>query len=108
MVTRLVHWFSASGVNLTAGPSSLLTMSCLSEPVSTLIKLTGTVNISVSSTPFLCRLSRPLNPYFTLGPDDLEGSRWNMPGDYDTPGFDQCEGDDVPLPMGECESFLAD
>jgi len=32
---------------------------------------------------------------------DLEGSRWNMPGDYDTPGFDQCEGDDVPLPMGE-------
>ncbi|KAA1097363.1 hypothetical protein PGT21_004174 [Puccinia graminis f. sp. tritici] len=32
---------------------------------------------------------------------DLEGSRWNMPGEYDTPGFDQCEGEDVPLPMGE-------
>ncbi|KNZ58377.1 hypothetical protein VP01_1940g3 [Puccinia sorghi] len=32
---------------------------------------------------------------------DVEGSRWNMPGNYDTPGFDQCEGDDVPLPMGE-------
>lgn len=31
---------------------------------------------------------------------DLEGSRWNMPGDYDTPTFDQCEADDVPLPMG--------
>ncbi|OAV97043.1 hypothetical protein PTTG_06434 [Puccinia triticina 1-1 BBBD Race 1] len=32
---------------------------------------------------------------------DLEGSRWNMPGNYDGPGFDQCEGDDVPHPMGE-------
>lgn len=32
---------------------------------------------------------------------DLEGCRWNMPGNYDGPGFDQCEGDDVPLPMGE-------
>ncbi|KAH9471862.1 hypothetical protein Pst134EA_002494 [Puccinia striiformis f. sp. tritici] len=32
---------------------------------------------------------------------DLEGSRWNMPGNYDGAGFDQCEGDDVPHPMGE-------
>ncbi|MBW0489445.1 hypothetical protein O181_029160 [Austropuccinia psidii MF-1] len=32
---------------------------------------------------------------------DLMGCRWNMPGDYDSDGFDQCEGEDVPLPMGE-------
>ncbi|KAI9618413.1 hypothetical protein KEM48_006737, partial [Puccinia striiformis f. sp. tritici PST-130] len=35
--------------------------------------------------------------------DDLEGCRWNIPGNYDGPGFDECEGEDVPHPMGECE-----
>ncbi|KAG0143249.1 hypothetical protein CROQUDRAFT_724666 [Cronartium quercuum f. sp. fusiforme G11] len=32
---------------------------------------------------------------------DLMGCRWNIVGDYDRPGFDQCEGDDVPLPQGK-------
>lgn len=32
---------------------------------------------------------------------DLEGCRWNMPGNYDGAGFDECQGEDVPLPMGE-------
>ncbi|KAI7961708.1 hypothetical protein MJO28_002197 [Puccinia striiformis f. sp. tritici] len=32
---------------------------------------------------------------------DLEGCRWNIPGNYDGPGFDECEGEDVPHPMGE-------
>ncbi|KAI9618055.1 hypothetical protein KEM48_006842 [Puccinia striiformis f. sp. tritici PST-130] len=27
--------------------------------------------------------------------DDLEGCRWNIPGNYDGPGFDECEGEDV-------------
>lgn len=32
---------------------------------------------------------------------DLMGCRWNIPGNYDGPGFEQCQGEDVPLPMGE-------
>ncbi|KNE96843.1 hypothetical protein PSTG_09826 [Puccinia striiformis f. sp. tritici PST-78] len=31
---------------------------------------------------------------------DLMACRWNIPGDYG-PGFDSCEGKDVPRPMGE-------
>ncbi|MBW0496454.1 hypothetical protein O181_036169 [Austropuccinia psidii MF-1] len=32
---------------------------------------------------------------------DEMGCRWNMPARYDVAGFYECEGDDVPLPMGE-------
>lgn len=32
---------------------------------------------------------------------DLEGCKWNMPGNYNGTGFDQCEAEDVSLPMGE-------
>lgn len=28
--------------------------------------------------------------------------RFVVPGKYDGNGFDECVGDDVPLPMGEC------
>ncbi|KAH9816727.1 hypothetical protein DFH28DRAFT_186992 [Melampsora americana] len=31
---------------------------------------------------------------------DIMACRWNIPGDY-SPGFDDCEGEDVPHPMGE-------
>ncbi|KAI9609928.1 hypothetical protein KEM48_006939 [Puccinia striiformis f. sp. tritici PST-130] len=74
-VTPSVDWSLASEANSTNGPNSLLTMSCPSEHASIPTKLTGTANTF--------------------------GSRWNMPGNYDGAGFDQCEGDDVPHPMGE-------
>ncbi|KAG0152574.1 hypothetical protein CROQUDRAFT_85697 [Cronartium quercuum f. sp. fusiforme G11] len=32
---------------------------------------------------------------------DVMGCRWNIPGNYDGQGFDQCDGDDVSLPMGK-------
>ncbi|KAA1097475.1 hypothetical protein PGT21_008273 [Puccinia graminis f. sp. tritici] len=43
----------------------------------------------------------PESPRYCQHIYDLEGCAWNIPGNYDGPGFDECEGEDVPLPMGE-------
>lgn len=32
---------------------------------------------------------------------DVMGCQWNIPGNYEGDGFDQCEGEDVSLPMGK-------
>ncbi|KAI8461457.1 hypothetical protein BY996DRAFT_4573462 [Phakopsora pachyrhizi] len=32
---------------------------------------------------------------------DVMGCTWNIPGNYDGPGYQQCIGDSVPHPMGE-------
>ncbi|CAH7668155.1 hypothetical protein PPACK8108_LOCUS2623 [Phakopsora pachyrhizi] len=35
---------------------------------------------------------------------DVMGCKWNMPGNYEGPGFEQCDGDSVTHPMGEYET----
>lgn len=100
--TQLVPLCSETTTNLNTGPSSFFQMNFVSGLASMAQMPGDTATISVS-TKFLHINFDLVSCRFVSGfIDDVMACRWNIPGDY-TPGFDDCEGENVPHPMGECK-----
>ncbi|OAV97132.1 hypothetical protein PTTG_05758 [Puccinia triticina 1-1 BBBD Race 1] len=99
--TQSAPWSSASGANLTIGLNSLHMMNFASELALIHRSPPDFANTYVSLSFLNSNRSARFERSVALKLDDLEGCRWNMPGNYNGTGFDECKGKDVPLPMGE-------